>query len=64
MIDILYRALEAKIGLVVHSTDPIRLRTELYKERKKLEDERLKALTFVVRDAEYLYIINQTKRNE
>lgn len=38
LIDLLYQALRAPLGVVVKTTDPDRLRQKLYAERKKDED--------------------------
>ena len=46
LIDILYKALRAEIGIVVRTNDPERLRQKLYAARK--EDEDLASLRITI----------------
>lgn len=45
--EILYQALEAKIGLLLHCGEPSKVRQRLYKIRAKLQDVDLMKLQFI-----------------
>ncbi len=64
-LEILYKAYNAELGVIVETNDPERLRQKLYAERKK--DPDLKCLSFRINPTSphnQLLILNGRKKDE
>ena len=48
LIDLLYKALRAEVGIIVDSNDPPKLRQRLYVVRRESGDEDLNTLSFLI----------------